>query len=74
MIVAILLLFILIGSLYIYEDVKDELILVTLAVFTELGVQEDAQLSPSGTTLNYRRGYVPSYFCTHYPRYPYGIP
>ena len=68
MIVAILLLLFTISFLYIYEDVK-ELILVTSAVFM-LGVQEDAQLSPSGMTLNYRRGSVPSYFSTPYPRYP----
>ena len=68
MIVAILLL-LLIGYLFIKVDVE-KLISVTSAAFIELGIQEDAQLSPSGTTLNYRRGSVPSYFCTSYPRYP----
>lgn len=72
MIAVILLLFMLISSLYIYEDVKDELILVSPVILAVslLSVQEDAQLSPSGTTLNYRRGSVPSYLVTNYSRYP----
>ena len=72
MIVAILLLLFMIGSIYVYEDVKELILVISviLAAFTMLSVQEDAQLSTSGTTLNYRRGSVPSYLVTHYSRYP----